>query len=348
MPPKSTIMESLLRRLHLLPTPVMDTFGAIIFERALMAGLKMGVFEAIARGPLSVEEISAQAHLHPEAVRLLADAYVAGGYLKRIRGKYSAGAETRKWLLRSSPSYIGNLMLYFETLHKRLGGLEYSIAHGRPLRPYYESFSDEDWEIYARGMADLARLLLADVFRTISAPEPGSRLLDIGGSHGLYALEFCRRISGSTAVVMDFEGALRYAEALVREAGFGDRIRLVPGNYLSKSLPDGMDVVFMFNVIHGFDDDTNRELIRRTSGTLHPGGKLYILDQTRNGTGALSDFIPLMVGLNLLNEIGGRVYTADEVRDWCKGARRFKVMRLKFPGVTILEASDWRTPPSSA
>ncbi|HXX62739.1 MAG TPA: methyltransferase dimerization domain-containing protein, partial [Bacteroidota bacterium] len=215
MPAKSTIMESLLRQLHLLPTPVMDTFGGIIFERALMAGLKKGVFEALARGPLTAEEISGETHLHPEAARLMADAYVAGGYLKRRHGKYSAGAETRKWLLRSSPSYIGNLMLYFETLHRRLGGFEHSITHGKPPEPYYKSFSEEDWEIYSRGMADLARLLLGEVFRRISVPKPGSCLLDIGGSHGVYALEFCRRFPGSTAVVMDFEGALGYAEALV-------------------------------------------------------------------------------------------------------------------------------------
>ncbi|HXX62268.1 MAG TPA: methyltransferase, partial [Bacteroidota bacterium] len=231
--------------------------------------------------------------------------------------------------------------------HRRLGGFEHSLAHGKPLEPYYKSFTEEDWEIYSRGMADLARLLLGDVFRRISVPKLGSCLLDIGGSHGLYALEFCRRFPGGTAVVMDFEGALGYAEALVREAGFGDRVRLVAGDFLSRSFPEGMDVVFMFNIIHGFDEMTNRELIRRASDSLRPGGKLYILDEMRNGRSALSEFIPLMVGLNLLNEIGGRVYSPDEVRDWCKDARKFKVMHLKYPGVSILEASDWRAGPSA-
>lgn len=343
MPARPTITERLLQRLHLLPTPVIDTFGAMIFERALMIGLKKGVFEAVAAGERSVEEISQETRLSQEGVRLLAEAFVAGGYLERSGGMYRAGPETKKWLLRSSSSYIGNLMLYFETLHGRLCELEYSLAHGRPRRPYYESFTEGDWEIYVKGMADLARLLISDVFNRISMPRDGGCLLDIGGSHGLYALEFCRRIPGSTAVVMDFESALHLAASSVREAGLEERIRFVGGDFHSVPFPGGMDVVFIFNIIHGFDEITNNELIRRASSALRPGGKLYILDQL-TGSGRkspLSQFLPLMVGLNMLNEIGGRVYSVAEVRNWCKRAARFRVMHLKFPGVMLLEASRW-------
>jgi hypothetical protein len=101
--------------------------------------------------------------------------------------------------------------------------------------------------------------------------------------------------------------------------------------------------VFLFNIVHGFDEDSNRNLIARASGALRDGGRLFILDQV-TGTGhtsLLSRFMPLMVGLNLLNEIGGSAYSVDQIREWCRDASAFRVMPLRFPGVTLIEAGNW-------
>jgi hypothetical protein len=44
-----------------------------------------------------------------------------------------------------------------------------------------------------------------------------------------------------------------------------------------------------------------------------------------------------MVGLNLLNEIGGNTYTFEQIKGWCAGAAAVKRIRLRFPGVTLVE-----------
>ena len=320
----------------------MDAFGAVIFARALTVGLRRGMFESLARRPLSLRDLSGETGLSTEGVRLLADACVAGGYLNYRKGMYSAGAEARKWLVRSSETYLGDLIFYFDSLNTRLGGLEYSLEHGKPREPYYASFTDRDWETYVRGMANLARLLMPEVTRRIRLPASGGRILDLGGSHGLYSLECCRKFPGCTAVVMDFAPALRCAGD-IREKESGNRISFSPGDFLTAPLPAGQDAVFMFNILHGFDEETNRNLIARASGSLRRGGRLYILDQM-TGTGRrslLSRFIPLMVGQNLMNEIGGSAHSVPLIREWCADAATFRVMPLRFPGVTLIEATDW-------
>ena len=119
------------------------------------------------------------------------------------------------------------------------------------------------------------------------------------------------------------------------------RIRLVAGDFLSAEFPRDQDAILMFNIIHGFDAETNRRTINRALKALNPEGKLYILDQIRNGHhgSALAQFIPLMVGLNLFNEIGGNTYTVEQVKGWCGGAKRVKVMRLRYPGLALFEVS---------
>jgi hypothetical protein len=51
--------------------------------------------------------------------------------------------------------------------------------------------------------------------------------------------------------------------------------------------------------------------------------------------------MPLMVGLNLMNEIGGSAHSLPLIREWCAEAATFRVMPLRFPGVTLIEATDW-------
>ncbi len=321
----------------------MDAFGGVIFARALTVGLRRGLFESVARRPLTVQELSGETGLSREGVKLLADACVAGGYLEYRKGKYSAGAEAKKWLVKSSETYLGDLIFYFDSLNRRLGGLEYSLEHGKPREPYYASFTDGDWGTYVRGMANLAHLLLPDVIKKIRLPSSGGRILDLGGSHALYSLECCRRFQGCTAVVMDFAPALRWA-ASMHEGGLGDGVSLFAQDFLTSPLPAGQDAVFLFNILHGLDEETNRSLIERASATLRHRGSLYILDQMTGNRrrSLLSQFIPLMVGLNLMNEIGGSAHSVQQIRGWCAEAATFRVMPLRFPGVTLIEATDWR------
>jgi hypothetical protein len=320
----------------------MDAFGAVIFARALTVALRRGMFESTADHPHSIRELSADTGLNPEGLRLLADACVAGGYLECKKGKYRASAEAKKWLVKDSETYLGDLIYYFDSLNGRLAGLDYSLEHGKPREPYYTSFTDKEWETYVRGMANLARLLMPGVMRRIRLPAGGGRILDLGGSHGLYSLECCRRFPGCTAVVVDFAPALRWAGAVLG-GGHGNRILLSAADILTAPLPPGQDAVFMFNILHGFDEETNRKLIARASGALGRGGRIYILDQM-TGTGQrslLSRFMPLMVGLNLMNEIGGSAHSVPLIREWCAAAATFRVMPLRFPGVTLIEATDW-------
>ncbi len=334
-----TPLERLLGRLHLLPAPVMDAFGSVLFGRVLVIALRRGVFQATADAPCTVEDLAQKTDLSPKGIRLVAEALVSGGYLRRKGNAYSASAETRRWLLKESEYSIGNLLRYFETLYQRWDYLEYSLEHGSPPRPYYELFEEKDWELYVLAMRDLARLLAASVVPRIVLPDGTGLLLDVGGSHGVYSMECCRRSAGLTAVVMDFEGALRHADGLIRKAGMEQRIVLSPGDFLKKPFPKDVDVALMFNILHGFSEAENRRLFRKTLDALRPHGRLYVLDQMRSDSGGspLARFIPLVVGLNLLNEIGGTSYTQEMVAGWCSGVSRIRRRRLRLPGLTMLE-----------
>jgi SAM-dependent methyltransferase len=337
---RMTWAERVLRRLHLLPTPIADAFGNIVYGRVLTIAVRRGLFEALAGGPLPLREIAALTALSVDSLKLITEAFVVGGFLRRRGELYRLSREGKKWLTKQSPSYLGNLLAYFESLYPRWGAMETTLDLGAPPRPYYDEFTDADWKMYVMGMRDLAKLLIPRVLSRIALNREPRLLLDVGGSHGLYSIECCRRYPGLRAVVMDYAQALRYTAELVKEVGMEDRIVLLEGDFLKVPFLRGSDAVLLFNIIHGLREDANRELISRAVDALAPGGKLFILDQMAQGRGSsqLSRFVTVTVGINLLNEIGGTVYTPDQVIGWC-GETPARHVRLGLPGVSMVVAT---------
>ena len=336
-----SLIENVLHRFHLLPTPIVDAFGSVLFGRVLPICVRDGLFEALKDTSMDADDIAHSLHWDARAAQLILESLTVNGYLECASERYALSAEGRKWCLRASPHYLGHLIRYFETLTVRWEQLDYSVRHGGPVKPYYEEFGEKQWEEYVLAMRDLARLLLPTLMKHLDLGNDPRNVLDLGGSHGAYSMECCREFPGLTATVMDFAPALRMTSTLVNAGRMADRVRLTEGDILSEPFPPDQDAVFMFNIIHGFKPEENRHLIGRALGALRTGGSLYILEQlrmTRSGS-RLSQFVPLMVGLNLLNEIGGYAYTEEEVRGWCAAARRVKAIRLRFPGVTLFKVS---------
>ncbi len=331
--------ESVLHRLHLLPTPIFDAFGGVLFGRVLSLSVRAGLFEILKDNPMSVSETAQTLKWETRATMLVLDSLTVGGYLDSPHQRYAVSEEGRKWCLRESPHYLGHLIRYFETLAARWDHLEHSLHNGGPIQPYYADFGDKEWEEYVLAMRDLARLLLPTMMKHLDLGTNPRSILDLGGSHGLYSMECCREYPGLTATVMDFAPALRMTSTLVKAGHMVDRIHLVGGDILAEPFPPEQDAIFMFNIIHGFKPEENRRLVARALDALRHDGTLYVLEQLRTpGSGSrLSRFIPLMVGLNLLNEIGGYAYSAEEVREWCAAARRVKVIRLRYPGVILFK-----------
>ena len=334
-----TPVERILHRFHRLPVPIMDAFGGVLFGRALSLAVRRGVFETLAHGPRTIPEVAQATRLNERALEILLPSLAATGYLAEDGIRYRLSPGSRRWLLKSSPAYLGNLILYFETLYERWGHLEYSLEHGQPPRRYFESFSNDDWGVYVDAMSDLARLLLPHVMKRISLPPSPASLLDLGGSHGLYTLQLCRDYPALRATIIDFPGALQHTHRFVRRDGMEDRVTLLPGDFSQIPLPGPQDAVLMFNIIHGFSREECRLIIGRALESLVPGGKIYVLDQLREEKRArgIAHLMPLLVGLNLLNEIGGSTYSPGDVQEWCSGARTIRTLRLPLPGISLIE-----------
>jgi hypothetical protein len=340
---KLTLRERILFKRNKLPTPILDAFANVLSGKALMLSNSSGIFDALAESPKSAGEVAAAVGLSVRGTEALLESMEAAGYVSRQGHQFRNTQTSEKWLVSKSPHSIGNLVRYFEMLFQRWQYLGETVAEGGPRTPYYDFFTDSDWRTYVSGMMDLARLLMPEVLNVVVLPADATRLLDLGGSHGLYSIELSRRYSKLTAEVVDFQPAIAIGRRIAEELGVGQRVSYRAADFTSDALGNGYDAVLVFNVIHGLKSLENLELLRKVAAALNKRGTVFIMDQIkeRDSVSKVSHLVSAVVGLNLFNEIGGNAYTFGEISEWCQeaGLSQCVMKRLRMPGVAVIRAT---------
>jgi SAM-dependent methyltransferase len=328
----------------LLPKAALEGY-APAYARVLVLATEMGVFEALAGGPKSAPQIASECGADARATRKMLDFLVGMRYLSRRTDGYRLSADARRFLLADAPSSIRDMVLMKRLEWRWLEGLDEFVRTGKPLNVHAE-MSPEDWRTYQRGMRAQANPAAPLIARFVPVPRGAREMLDVGGSHGHFSAAICRRHPGLRSTVLDLPQAVEHAAPILADEGMGDRVVLRAGDALTDDLGEAAyDLVFMFSLVHHFDDATNRALVARCARAVRPGGVLAIGDVMRPSKpgrgGQMAAFYDLYFAL--ISEAG--LPSFDEIRDWqaAAGLRPRRPTRLPFAaGVGIQAASKPR------
>ena len=279
------LIERIIALTNLVPTPLLETQIAFSMARSIMAGVKLGVYDAIGRGAATAAEVAAACQTDPEATTKLLNTLVGCRYLHHRDGRYELTTMSRKWLLRDSPQSIVDKLLFQYDEWEIVSKYEEYIKTGQPLDVHGSHLDGPMWNQYQRGMRALASISAEEVARCLPVPAGATAMLDIGGSHGYYSVCVCRRHVGLRATILDLPQAVEQAAPILTAEGMGDRVSHRAGNALTDELgTDAWDVVFQSQLVHHFTDEQNRNLMRRLTRALKPGGVCVLLETLRPTT----------------------------------------------------------------
>jgi SAM-dependent methyltransferase len=164
-------------------------------------------------------------------------------------------------------------------------------------------------------------------------------MLDLGGSHGHYAAEICRRHPGLRAQVLDLPDAIEKAAPLLAAEGLGDRVVHVAGNVLTADLgTERYDLILMSNLAHHLDAAENQALASKAASALRPGGAFVIQEPARPERPGEGGQTGALLGLYfaLQSRPNVRTWTVAEMAGWQSGAG----LRLDKPR-WMLTAPGW-------
>ncbi len=237
-----------------------NDLGATFHAGMVVIGDKLGLYKALATGPMTPAELAAKTGTDERYVREWLSSQAAGGYVS-----YDAAMQTfslteeQKFALadEDSPAYIlgafelavGSLMAVpriteaFQT-GAGLGWHEHDtgVFHGceRFFRPGYAANLVSAWIPSFDGLD--AKL------------KKGARVADVGCGHGSSTILMAQTYPESTFVGFDYhDGSIAAARVAAQKAGVTDRVRFEVAK--AKDHPgNDYDVVAMFDCLHDMGD----------------------------------------------------------------------------------------------
>ena len=273
------------------PGYVADWRMVLLFDAIAEAGV-------LSRLPGTAAEVAGELDLDAHGLRVVLDALCAWDVVEREAGTYRLGPQAPDAPSTAAIRHHGRaLRRWATTLDRRLRGDDPSDAGS--VRP----------DLFKEALGNTARQAAPAVVDLCLARFPEAKtVLDLGGLHGEYALEFARR--GVRATMQDLPHIVELVRSSEELAKAG--VELFPGDFF-EIVPEGpFDLAFCSGITHTFDADRNRTLYRNLGPVLAPDGGVAVVTFLRNRQPMADVFAVQM----LVNGTGGDTHSEDEYRQW--------------------------------
>lgn len=327
------------------PEPILRLGMAFWGSKTLLSAVELGVFTALADGPIPGPQLAEQLGLHPRSSRDFLDALVALRMLDRDGDLYRNTPTTDVFLDRRKPSYIGGLL---EMLNARLyqywGSLTEALRTGQPQN---ESKAGQDiFQALYSDPATLKQFLAAmtgvsiGAGRALAEKFPWERyhtVIDIGTAQGCVPVQLAQAHSHLRGGGFDLPPVSPIFEEYVERFGLADRLRFYPGDFFTDELPTA-EVLIMGHILHDWDLEQKRLLLAKAYRALSPGGALIVYEALIDDDRRTNAF-GLLMSLNMLIETpGGFDFTGADCCEWMRatGFTETRVEHLLGPDSMVV------------
>lgn len=269
-----------------------DLCAGFVYSQVLLACVRLRAFEVLAEGPRTAAQLAPRFDLTVDACRRLLDAAVALRLVaRRSDARYALGP--------LGASLVGNEALAAMIEHHALLYADLADPLALLRSGGRDSALQRYWAYAGSGEpAGLEGEAIARYSALMSASQPlvageildaypiaqHRRLLDVGGGEGTFLAAAGARAAGLQLMLFDLPAVAERARP--RLAGFGARVQLHGGSFLSDELPHGADLLTLIRVLHDHDDDAVLRILRACRRALAAGGTLLIAEPMSDTPGA--------------------------------------------------------------
>lgn len=295
----------------------MDAWSA----QAITAAADLGIADALAKGPLTADELAAAVDADAGAVARLLRALMGRGIFRQHRdGRYWLTPLADPLRRDAEVSLAGFARWVGSPQHREhWSRLTEAVRTGRATvpglrgKPVFDYLADEPElaEIFNDAMTGTSQLAIAPV---IAAYDFGSHstIVDIGGGHGRPLAAILDAAPRSRGVLFDLPHVVAGAPAVLRENGVDDRVRIVEGSFFG-AVPEGGDAYLLKGVIHDWSDDDAARILHNVRTAAGPGKYLLLVELVIPGH--RHDFPGKWMDLDMLVGTDARERTSAEYGD---------------------------------
>lgn len=327
------------------PEGIMTLAMAFQRSRILLSAVDLGVFSALSDlsgasvdpgQPVSSTQVAERIKADARATDRLLNALAAMGLVRKEHGLFSNTELSELFLVEDREDYMSNLR-HTSSLYHSWATLTEAVRRGGSVEESLASLKDESrTEQFIEAMHRRA-IKSAPALAAKLDLKGVSRLLDVGGGSGVYAMAFARAREGLSATVFDLPQVVKLAERHIKEADLSGRVSTRAGDYRKDDLGLGYDLVFLSAVVHVNSPDENRQLMRKAAKALNPGGRIVVQDFVMEPDRVLPERGAIFALNMLVNTPAGDTYTEEEIASWLTEAGCADIERVDSgPGTAMV------------
>lgn len=328
------------------PGRILQTGLAFWGSKTLLSAIELGLFTELAKGPADEAAVRARLGLHPRSSRDFLDALVSMGMLQRNGALYSNTPETDLFLDRAKPSYVGGILeMCNRRLFKYWGSLTEALQTGQPQneaktgeKGLFESLYSDPAALreFLKAMTGLsmgAAMAIAQKFPW----QKYKTFADVGAAQGCIPVQVALAQPHLTGIGWDLPVVKPIFEDYIRSFGLEKRLRFETGDFFADPLPRA-DVIVMGHILHDWDLEQKKQLIRKAYDALPAGGAFLVFEALIDDDRRTQTF-GLLMSVNMLIETpGGFDYTGADCSAWMReaGFRETRVEHLVGPDSMVV------------
>jgi predicted O-methyltransferase YrrM len=278
-------------------------------------------FNWLDKSPSDIDTICKSLKLKKRPADVMLTLFKAYGLIKEKNKKYCLTDISRHYLVQSSDfdltSYVSSLKdrPICEDMKKvLLTGKPANWAAAKAGKEWARSMEDEKFAApYSAGMNSRGAYLASGVVKAIDL-KGYKNLLDIGGASGIYTAFLVVAYPQLKATIFEKSPVDKVAQYTVNKFNLNKQIKVITGDFFKHQLPRGHDIHFLSHVLHDWDIDKVRAILKNSYDNLDKGGIIIVhsahINRKKTGPVSIAEYSVLLMFLS-----EGKCYSITEMQD---------------------------------
>jgi len=267
---------------------------------ALMSGVELGVFTAIARGHNTINKLAQAIDIEPVNAERLLTALTAMELLSREGEQFTNADDVERFLVEGEASYAGPWMLFgkprWDGWGKLTEHLRVRAEDQRILGMYDDSFTVERAREYHQATYSIGMGAARRFHRQVDLSRRG-KIMDLGGGSGCYCIVAAQSYPQMRAEVLDLAPVVEVTREYLADNGVADRVTANACDFTRDPLPQDADVAIMASNLPQYSRDIIAGVVQRVYDALLPGGEFHLIGEMINADG-VGPLAPALWGLS--------------------------------------------------
>jgi hypothetical protein len=288
-----------------------------------------GLADALGKDSQDPIELAYELGLDPDVTVRIVNAAIASRLIQRGRDRRVRLTKLGAPLCRDHPKSIASWVAYYAhpDTAAAYAHLDAQLREGGHTSGYQRAFGKSLWDYlddhpdmrgtFADAMRQLTEFDLAGIVRTYPWPRRGI-ICDLGGGVGHLLAAILEHRPHARGILLDSPDIIGQADGFLGGRGLTERIECRAGDFFGQ-LHARADVYTMKWILHDWDDDACRDILKRVRATMPSGSRLVTIDM-HHEAGQLNTVSAMTDVLMLVSCQGGRERSPQQVHTLMRDA----------------------------